>query len=250
MNNSFYFLNEFTYSKRIHFEIFNKCKNDIELFKYKIDPDNCDLKVYQDLLVFYLLKRFLKPGFKILEIGGGNSRIIEFLKNQYEFWNLDKLEGLGNGPKNLEVNGFNLIQDYIGNFNNQLPDNYFDIVFSISALEHIPLDESTDKKIYLNTLSDINRLMCDNGLSIHCIDHTTDLLYDTEEELWTNPFITFLYENEKILNDFVNLKVAENDPDLFCVSESFYNLHWKPVTGKDYCEFGKPFSYNIFWKKS
>ncbi|MBK8551291.1 MAG: hypothetical protein IPL53_09635 [Ignavibacteria bacterium] len=36
--------------------------------------------------------------FKILEIGGGDSRILKHFSKDFECWNLDKMEGLGNGP--------------------------------------------------------------------------------------------------------------------------------------------------------
>ena len=57
------------------------------------------LKKYQDLLVYYFILKYIPKGSKILEVGGGQSRILRRLKNDYECWNVDKLEGLGNGPK-------------------------------------------------------------------------------------------------------------------------------------------------------
>jgi hypothetical protein len=89
----------------------------------------CDLKVYQDLLIYSFIINNLTPGSRILEIGGGESRVIECLKRDYEFWNLDKLEGKGFGPKRLlNTDGFILVKDDIGNFSKKLPETYFDLV--------------------------------------------------------------------------------------------------------------------------
>ncbi|GAI29988.1 unnamed protein product, partial [marine sediment metagenome] len=130
---------DFTYSKKSHFALFKGY--DVELYGKSIDPDACDLKAYQDLLVFSFIKENIPRGSRILDIGGGKSRILNYFKNNYECWNLDKLEGLGNGPVAVGSEGCRLVKDYIGCFNKELPDNYFDFVFSISALEHVPEDD-------------------------------------------------------------------------------------------------------------
>jgi ubiquinone/menaquinone biosynthesis C-methylase UbiE len=197
--------------------------------------------------MFSFISRNVQPGSRILEIGGGDSRILQYFKDEYQCWNLDKLEGVGNGPKTLADKEYKIVQDYIGNFNSDLPDNYFDLVFSISALEHVPLD---DESVFKDILSDINRLLKPGGLSVHCIDHTTDLLLGTVDEVWTNPLIVYFFKNETVINKFIPLKETEEDPDLFVVSEKFYNEYWKPVTNVPYTEFGKPFSYNLLWKKN
>ncbi len=238
--------NNFTYSKRLHFELFKKNDYDVELFGKSMDPDYCDLKIYQDLLTFSFIDQNVKPGAKILEIGGGDSRILKHYRNEYECWNLDKLEGIGNGPTQIDSTGIKLIQDYIGNFNEELPDNYFDLIFSISTLEHIALD---DFSFYENILKDINRLLVPGGYSLHTLDHCTDLLLGIEKEVWTNPIIPFFFENQKMINEFVPLVDAEEDPELFYMSEKYYNDTWKYTTGKTFAEFGKPFSYNFLWKK-
>lgn len=237
---------EFTYSKKSHFSLFKRNNYDVKLYGFEVNPEECDLKVYQDLLMFSYLRENLFPGAKILEIGGGDSRILDFFQNEFECWNLDKLEGLGNGPKSLDNKNYKIILDYIGSFNPELPENYFDFVFSISALEHVTVD---DYEMYDKILKDIDRVLKTGGISFHCIDHSTDLLLGTVAEVWTNPLITFFYENEKIINDFIPLVKAEEDPDLFVVPEKFYNANWLPVTKVFYKDFGKPFSYNILWKK-
>lgn len=239
-------INNYTYSKFGHFRLFRESGIDIKLHGKTADPAVCDLKDYQDLLAFALLSQNLSGRMKVLEIGGGDSRIIKFFREEAEFWGLDKLEGIGNGPRETDQSGYKLVLDYIGNFSRELPDEYFDIVFSISALEHVPLGSSA---VYENVLSDINRLLKPGGFTFHLIDHTTDLLLGEIDEAWTNPLIEYIFNAQHTMNKFVPLIEAETDPGLFCVGEEFYNSFWLPVTGKTYQEFGRPFSYNIFWKK-
>ena len=237
---------QFTYSKRSHFEFFNTEALDMKLFGISVNSESCDLKAYQDLLSLYMLCNIVTEGSKILEVGGGDSRVLGFLSANYECWNLDKLEGVGNGPKELKDKGYNIVLDYIGNHNPELPKNYFDIVFSISALEHVQIG---DESVYEAIRSEINSLLKPGGYSFHCIDHTTDLLLGEVDEVWTNPLIEYLFAHQNTLNKFIPLLEAESDPDLFVVSSETYSKYWEPVTGVPYEKFGKPFSYNVFWRK-
>jgi hypothetical protein len=123
----------FTYAKRSHFDEFGHLDRD--LYGEKKALDDCDLKVYQDLLVLSFIRDNLPQYSRILEVGGGESRLIKYLKSDYECWNLDKLEGRGLGPTSIDETGFRLVRDYIGAFNQSLPV-LFDLVYSISVLEH------------------------------------------------------------------------------------------------------------------
>lgn len=238
--------NEFTFSKKWHFEYFLKNNYDEELYSVTVDPDYCDLKAYQDLFIFSYIKNNIRKGSKLLDIGGGDSRILNYFQNDYECWNIDKLEGIGHGPKEIDTSGFRLVQDYIGNFNDELPENYFDLVFSISTLEHIPIDNNL---IYENILKDINRVLKKDCHSVHCVDHTTDRLLGSVEEVWVNPIIPYFFKNQVMINKFIPLEIVETDAGLFYMSEKYFNDKWAEATGKTYEEFGKPFSYNFIWKK-
>lgn len=238
--------NDFTYSKNWHFDIFLGNNYDEELFNLNINPEYCDLKVYQDLFLFSYIKQNIIKGSKLLEIGGGSSRILNYFKNEYECWNIDKLEGIGHGPKEIDSTGCRLVLDYMGNFNDELPDNYFDLIFSISTLEHVPLGET---EIYKNILKDINRVLKPGGYSLHCVDHTTDRLLGQVDNVWTNPIIPFFFKNQKMINKFITLEIAETDHDLFYMSKKYFDDNWSEATAKSYEEFGKPFSYNFIWNK-
>ncbi|NJN99801.1 MAG: methyltransferase domain-containing protein [Anaerolineales bacterium] len=176
---------ELTYSKKSHFKLFKG--SDLELYHRSIDPALCDLKAYQDLLVFWFIKNVIPKGSRILDIGGGESRILAHFKDDFECWNLDKLEGLGNGPRNIKTNGYRLVKDYIGNFNLELPNNYFDFVFSISALEHVP---DYDPALLQKILDDIDRILKSGGYSLHCFDVVLK-----ETSAWTNKLLPFLFDH-------------------------------------------------------
>lgn len=105
----------------------------------KLSIKTCELKISQDALVYtFFLDNFSQDS-DLLEIERGESRIITPIKKDCEIWNLDKLEGSGFGPKKRDqANGFHLVQSYIGEFSPDLPTSYFDLVFNISTIEHMP----------------------------------------------------------------------------------------------------------------
>jgi SAM-dependent methyltransferase len=230
---------EYTYSKRDHFKVFGDL--DLELYKEKKNPLDCDLKVYQDLLVLAFIKENIPPASRILEIGGGNSRIINHIKGNYECWNLDKLEGIGHGPPGIIVKDFRLVKDYIGNFNPALPDAYFDFVFSISVLEHVSQDNN---EVFRKILDDIDRVLKPGGGSLHCVDA---LLH--REKAWVNSLVKFIFNNRETINSFIDLSLIMTDPELYFMSETAYHRIWEPIVKKKYDELGIPFSYNVLWKK-
>jgi len=227
--------NQYSYSKLSHFTQFNT----LSIYN-KQTPSTCDLKVYQDLFIYNFIIDNIPKGSKILEIGGGDSRIVSCLKNEYEFWNLDKLEGEGYGPKlNFNTYGYYLIQDYIGSFSKQLPENFFDFVFSVSVIEHFP----EDAKSINNIILDFQRILKKNAISLHCVD---SLLFN--DHLWVHPII-FNLKSEFINGNFeTNFEVIKNDRDLWTLSKYAYYTRWFPITLKKMDEFGQPFSLNIYWK--
>lgn len=129
------------------------------------------LKHIQDA---YILSRIAQEsGKKILELGGGDSRILRKLARSNECWNIDKLEGAGAGPKEIpRLPGVKIIPAYMGDFSPQIPDNYFDYVVSISAIEHIPGKELQ------STFADCARVLKPSGVMIHAIDI---YLFDKED---------------------------------------------------------------------
>lgn len=238
---------DFQYSKRSNFAYFKSKKYDVELFGEEVYPDNCDLKVYQDLLVFAFIKENIPKGSKILDVGGGDSRILKHFAQEYECWNIDKLEGLGNGLKFLDKINYRLVRDYIGNFNSELPDNYFDLVFSISALEHV----GEDREWYQKICRDLDRVLKPGGYSLHCFDVVLGSVNQQTGAVanWTCGLLPFMHDFFVTGYDFPVLNSLLVNPDLFYMAESAYTRNWLRTTQKSYSEFGKPVSGNVGWQK-
>ncbi len=230
----------FTFSKRSHWPLLDGY--DQELYGRRIDINDCCLKDYQDLLVYTFIKEHLPYSGRILDIGGGNSRILSAFANSHECWNIDKLEGLGNGPQDVGcIPYYRLVRDYMGNFNPALPDNYFDLVFSISALEHTPENQDT----FFSILKDINRVLKPGGFSLHLFD----VRFLSEKKFWTNKFVNYIFDNVTTLNQWIDPATIADDPDLFVMSKKAYDKRWYHITRQSYTAFGRPASLNILWRK-
>jgi len=121
------------------------------------------LKDIQDALILYFLKDVRDA--RILELGGGISRVLPTLAKHSECWNVDKFEGLGGGPvRTQETAGIRIVKEYMGAFSKELPDDYFDYVISISAVEHIP------PNLYADAMKDCLRVLRPGSVMIHAID--------------------------------------------------------------------------------
>lgn len=121
------------------------------------------LKTVEDAVAWNLLKDLENK--TIGEIGGGNSRILPSLSKVNECYNIDKFEGSGNGPTEIDQKDSitNILID-IGEFSGQLDQSTFDVLFSISVVEHIPSKQLKD------FFKDSHRLLKPKGKLIHVID--------------------------------------------------------------------------------
>lgn len=138
------------------------------------------LKSAQDAFILSLLKG--RKGLKIAEVGGGDSRVLKILSDDNECWNIDKFEGLGQGPTVInKVKGVRVVESYLGDFSKELPEGYFDCVFSISVIEHIQFD------VLENFFKDIERILKPGGVTMHAID-----LYLSDDYLGENAWRKYL----------------------------------------------------------
>jgi len=229
----------FTIAKKSHWQYFNDL--DVDLFGKTMDPEKEQLKVYQDLFILSYITSNITKGSKILDVGGGKSRILEHLHNDYECWNVDKLDGVGNGPSEIGRQSYKLVQDYMGNFNKELPDNYFDFVFSISALEHVPQDSTT---LFQNIIDDMNRVLKPGHYNLHLFD-----IILHKNHFWSNKFTNYIFDNVATASDWVSPDTMRADLDFYAMSEKAYNNTWFHTTGRPYGEHGQPSSLNILWRK-
>ena len=122
-----------------------------------------ELKVAQDLVVYSHISG--SKNMRIAEIGGGKSRIIRQLAKQNECVNIDRFEGLGSGPQSeVIIRGVKNIKEYIGDFSHYIKDEFFDIIFSISVVEHVDMEKLDD------FFEDSIRVLRIGGNFIHAID--------------------------------------------------------------------------------
>jgi len=133
---------------------------DLSSISHKMDHR---LKTVEDAVVWNLLKD--SKGLTIGEIGGGNSRVLPSLARRNKCYNIDKFQGAGNGPTEVDSQEdiSNIFVD-LGDFSEKLKESTFDVLFSISVVEHIPSKELKD--FFLDSY----RVLKPGGKLIHVID--------------------------------------------------------------------------------
>lgn len=102
----------------------------------------------------------------ILEMGGGiRPWVLSRLARHNRCWNLDRSTTLG---RQLRHGGWNprirTVRAYMGDFSPLLAEGSFDIIFSVSVVEHIP---NTD---FAEMIRDCHRLLKPGGRMYHAID--------------------------------------------------------------------------------
>lgn len=101
------------------------------------------LKSAQDMISMGLLKDM--SGKSIAEIGGGDSRLLPHLAKNNTVFNIDPSEGADNGPSRPATQaGVENILCNIGDSRDYIKDQSFDIVFSISVVEHVTTNKLPD----------------------------------------------------------------------------------------------------------
>src|SRR6188508_3232810 len=76
---------------------------------------NLGLKSAQDAFVLSLLSG--KSGLRILEVGGGNSRVLRAVAPGNECWNLDVFDGRAGGPNSeIQIPGVRNAVGLLGDF--------------------------------------------------------------------------------------------------------------------------------------
>ena len=136
------------------------------------------LKTMQDMSIYAYLRNL--TGKQIAEIGGGDSRILPRLAAHNTCFNIEPFEGADNGPESeIVIAGVQNIRTMVGTFDSSIADSSFDILFSISVVEHV---EDSD---FQSFFEDCVRILKPGGIMYHAID-----LYVSEDPtpFWMNRF--------------------------------------------------------------
>lgn len=122
------------------------------------------LKTWQDAAVYARIKD--KKNKRIMEIGGGASRVLKQLSKNNTCYNVDKFQGADGGPSSEQIiPGVTNVSSFLGEFNKKnLKSKSFDIAFSISVVEHVPEAAGAD------FMEDIVRILKPGGVCYHAID--------------------------------------------------------------------------------
>lgn len=190
-----------------------------------------ELKGAQDMYIVGRLGEV--SGKRILEIGGGNSRVINRLAANNECWNAEPYEGVGAGPqKPQKIENVTHAPVYLGQFSPNLQDNYFDYVFSISVVEHVP-----DNQLEA-FFQDCARVLKPGGMMLHAIDV---YLFDDAESSPTDAWLRRITkyrsagENKSINLEFVAPPEIDSTLGFKCsfASNSDYTMYeWNTIAPK------------------
>ncbi len=117
-----------------------------------------------------ILGRLGRKG-RLLEIGAGEPLVADLLQQLgHEVWIIDPYDGSGHGPTAYEQyqQRYEKITFVRSNFSDrlqELQENSFDCIYSISVLEHIP--QSSLEGVFAG----MRRFLREDGVTIHAIDH-------------------------------------------------------------------------------
>ena len=143
------------------------------------------LKSIQDLAIYSQIKDNIDKN--IAEVGGGNSRILSKLALRNKCYNVEKFEGQHGGPnKEIELPGVTNIPVFLGEYSGKLKRSFFDIVFSISVIEHVP-EEMLD-----DFLNEGVSILKPGGLWLHAIDIYIEDTPDNERKARFNRYRDWL----------------------------------------------------------
>lgn len=150
-------------SKADYFDALNR--EDLHARLREVSPHQSQLNMKHVQDAWILLQLLDVRSKRILEVGGGHSRVLRCLDPSNERVNLDRLEGRDGGPKAPpKTAGVRNILARLGEFSDELEAGYFDIVTSISVMEHIPVEA------YPAYWQDHARIMKAGGVGYHAVD--------------------------------------------------------------------------------
>jgi SAM-dependent methyltransferase len=149
---------------------------DAGMLKHAIfDPSHFQIKNIQDALLLHRLRHV--TGQDIAEVGGGHSRVLGYFCKSNRCTNIDPLEGQHGGPAGQKADvPYRQVFATIGDSREVLQDGSFDLVFSISVVEHVPTQKLDA------FFADLARILRAGGRMVHCIDTYLGVDPDINEE--------------------------------------------------------------------
>ena len=125
---------------------------------------NFNLLTAQSVVASHLLNEVRES--RVAEIGGGNGlNILPELAIQNDCVYIDKFDGIYGGPKKeIKKAGAITIKARLGEFDPQLADNSFNIVFSVSVVEHLQPEQLRE------FFQDCARILKPGGSMLHFLD--------------------------------------------------------------------------------
>jgi SAM-dependent methyltransferase len=148
-----------------------------------LDRWSGDLKHIQDLVLWSLVKDYRAAS--ILEAGGGATRMLRALDPSNRMTNADEFLGNDGGPGKVDdAPGVVVHRHKVGE--RLLPAESFDLVFSVSVIEHIPSGAPLE-----SFFSDIYRLLKPGGKTVHAIDVYLHSDSNLSNDDTVNQFLTY-----------------------------------------------------------
>lgn len=195
-----------------------------------------DLKNVQRPWAVKTLLRCIPPPARLLEIGGGQPIVSDFLQQLgYETTLVDPYDGFGNGPTEYEkyrraFPNVRIIPAYFEAGMLQLRGEQFDGIFSISVLEHLT------SELARTCFAAIAEFLRPGGYSIHCFDFILQGIGHEHDcanaERLLNLNAALVPEPPPGLSDV--LQELRGDVETFFLSPQGHH-HWRG--GKAYAEF-------------
>ena len=229
-------IDDYTYSKKQQMDEMLLNNLDSIVYGRKIEPDYCDIKVYENLLIYSYISNNLKKGSKILEIGNHISPALNAAAKEFDC----TLLPIDTVPTAGDTN-VTLCESFLGNSAEKLNSNEFDLVFAISAFGQ---EKQGDFERYDQVYGEIMRLRVPGGVAIIGFIG----LYK-DPGVWTPEILNHFFEKGNTVNGFAEPMKIVVDRNLYSMSEKYYADNWQKATQKSYFKFGKPFAYNCFIKK-
>ncbi|GLS24618.1 class I SAM-dependent methyltransferase [Marinibactrum halimedae] len=221
------------------------------LDRKRVHDNNSSLKNIQDgYAIDWLLDHLGTDGGKtVLEMGGGHSRVARRVAGWgHQVINADKFEGIGQGPKNLpQDQPYEIVQTFLGDFSSELQEDSFDIIYSISVVEHVPLSQLK------NMMADAARLLKPGGKILHLIDtYIFDTLcegqryYSERGEAYLQPFPNLSLEDPEHIDRIDSFSAA------FATNSDVEMWRWTKKTegnSKKWKEVAQSLSIAAVWEK-